>query len=71
MFLHILLDGLCGDVAEDTLFVDLLRKKDPELQIALMDSFSNLRLPIDSNDSASVLCCSGAIGTALNVMEGV
>lgn len=62
---------LCGDVAEDSLFVELLRKKDPELQIALMDSFSNLRLPIDSDDSASVLCCAGAIGTALNVMEGV
>jgi hypothetical protein len=36
-----------------------------------MDSFSNLRLPVDEQDSAAVLCCAGAIGTALNVMEGV
>lgn len=62
---------LCGDVAEDSLFVDMLREKNPELQVALMDSFSNLRLPMDSDDSASVLCCTGAIGAALSVMEGV
>lgn len=62
---------LCGDVAQDPLLVEMLYKKDPELQIALMESFSNLRLPIDSDDSASVLCCAGAIGTALTVMEGV
>lgn len=40
------------------------------MQIALMDSFSNLRLPIDSDDSAEVLSCIGAIGAVLSLVEG-
>jgi hypothetical protein len=34
-----------------------------------MDSFSNLRLPVEEEDSAAVLSCSAAIGAALNLME--
>lgn len=61
---------LCGEIAEDSLFVETLRGKNPNLQIALMDSFSNLRLPIDSDDSAEVLSCIGAIGAVLSLVEG-
>ena len=62
---------LCGEMASDLLFVSELRGKLPECQLSLMDSFSNLRLPTEEEDSAAVLSCAGAIGAALNVMEGV
>ena len=62
---------LCGDMANDMMFVGGLRQKLPDCQIVPMDSFSNLRLPIEAEDSAAVLSCAGAIGAALNVMEGV
>lgn len=62
---------LCGEMASDLLFVETLRQKLGECQLNLMDSFSNLRLPVEAEDAAAVLCCSGAIGAALNVMEGV
>ena len=62
---------LCGEMASDLLFVEDVRAKLSEYQLSLMDSFSNLRLPIEEEDSAAVLSCAGAIGAALNVMEGV
>ncbi len=62
---------LCGDMASDKMFVGGLRQKLPECQVVPMDSFSNLRLPTEAEDSAAVLTCAGAIGAALNVMEGV
>lgn len=62
---------LCGEMASDLMFVECLRNKLPECQLALMDSFSNLRLPVEAEDSMAVPTCSGAIGAALNVMEGV
>ena len=62
---------LCGEMASDMLFVEGLRAKLGECQLHLMDSFSNLRLPTEETDSAAVLSCAGAIGAALNVMEGV
>ncbi len=62
---------LCGDMASDLMFVDGLRKKMPDCPVIPMDSFSNLRLPTEAEDSAAVLQCAGAIGAALNVMEGV
>lgn len=62
---------LCGEMAGDMLFVEGVRAKLPECQLSLMDSFSNLRLPTEEEDSAAVLSCAGAIGAALNVMEGV
>ncbi len=63
--------NLCGEMASDLMFVDSLRQKLPDCQLAPMDSFSNLRLPVDAEDAAAVLNCTGAIGAALNVMEGV
>ncbi len=62
---------LCGEMASDLMFVECLRNKLPECQLALMDSFSNLRLPVEAEDSMAVPTCTGAIGAALNVMEGV
>ena len=62
---------LCGEMASDLLFVEALRQKLSGSQLNLLDSFSNLRLPVEAEDAAAVLCCSGAIGAALNVMEGV
>ena len=63
---------LCGEMAMEPLFVQKLREKFADsCQIALMASFSKLRLPVDEADSAAVLNCAGAIGTALGVMEGV
>lgn len=62
---------LCGEMASDLMFVECLRNKLPECQLALMDSFSNLRLPVEAEDSVAVPNCTGAIGAALNVMEGV
>ncbi|SHK78747.1 type IV pilus biogenesis protein PilM [Fibrobacter sp. UWH4] len=62
---------LCGDMANDMMFVEELRQKLSDCQVIPMDSFSNLRLPTEAEDSAAVLSCAGAIGAALNVMEGV
>ena len=62
---------LCGDMANDIMFVEGLRQKLSDCQVIPMDSFSNLRLPTEAEDSAAVLSCAGAIGAALNVMEGV
>ena len=63
---------ICGEMAMEPLFVQKLREKlDAGCKVVLMDSFSNLRLPVDEADSAAVLNCAGAIGTALGVMEGV
>lgn len=62
---------LCGEMAADKPFVEGLRAKLPDCQLQLMDSFSNLRLPTEEADAEAVLSCAGAIGAALNVMEGV
>ena len=63
---------ICGEMAMEPLFVQKLREKlADDCKVVLMDSFSNLRLPVDEADSAAVLNCAGAIGTALGVMEGV
>ena len=60
---------LCGELATDPLFMKNLQGALPDYQIVLMDSFSNLRLPVEEEDSAAVLSCAGAIGAALNLME--
>lgn len=63
--------SLCGEMTSDLMFVENLRKNLQDCQFNLMDSFSNLRLPVEAEDSAAVLNCTGAIGAALNVMEGL
>ena len=63
---------ICGEMAMEPLFVEKLREKlSGDCKLVLMDSFADLRLPVDEVDSAAVLNCAGAIGTALSVMEEV
>lgn len=61
--------NLCGEMAADPSFMECLRKVLPDSQLTLMDSFSNIRLPVEAEDSAAVLSCTGAIGAALYALE--
>ncbi|MCQ2063185.1 MAG: hypothetical protein MJY99_07600 [Fibrobacter sp.] len=61
---------LCGELALSQEFVEALRAKAGDYQLVLMDSFTNLRLPVEAADAENVLVCTGAIGAALNLMEG-
>lgn len=63
--------NLCGEMAGDPMFMELLRTRLPDCQFGLMDTFSNIRLPVDAEDAAAVLNCTGAIGAALYALEGV
>lgn len=63
--------NLCGEMSGDPMFMELLRQKLPECQLSLLDSFSNIRLPVEAEDAAAVLSCTGAIGAALYALEGV
>lgn len=56
---------LCGELASDILFVDKLRKALGDKPISLMDSFAEIRLPVDEESASHVLSCAGAIGAAL------
>lgn len=62
---------LCGELALSQEFVEALRAKASDYQLILMDSFTNLRLPVEEVDAENVLVCTGAIGAALNLAEGV
>lgn len=63
--------NLCGEMALDPEFMVCLRKALPDCLLTSMDSFSNIRLPVEAEDSAAVLSCAGAIGAALYALEGV
>lgn len=56
---------LCGELASDVLFVESLRSCLSEQPLKLMDSFTNIRLPVAEEDASHVLSCAGAIGVAL------
>lgn len=56
---------LCGELASDLLFVEKLRKALGDKPISLMDSFPEIRLPVDEESANHVLSCAGAIGVAL------
>lgn len=56
---------LCGELATDLLFVENLRKALGDKPIAQMDSFPDIRLPVDEESASHVLSCAGAIGVAL------
>lgn len=62
---------LCGELALSEKFVEILRAVAKDCQVSLMDSFTNLRLPVEVGDAENVPVCSGAIGAALSLMEGV
>jgi len=56
---------LCGELASDILFVESLRSVASNYTLSLMDSFSNIRLPVDEQSVSHILSCAGAIGVAL------
>lgn len=56
---------LCGELATDLLFVENLRKAVDDKPIVPMDSFANIRLPVDEENASHVLSCAGAIGVSL------
>ncbi len=56
---------LCGELASDILFVEHLKKVLGDSPVFPMDSFANIRLPIDEESARHVLSCAGAIGVAL------
>lgn len=56
---------LCGELATDLLFVENLRKALGDKPISQMDSFPEIRLPVDEESASHVLSCAGAIGVAL------
>ncbi|MBP5247472.1 MAG: hypothetical protein J6Z31_06385 [Fibrobacter sp.] len=56
---------LCGELATDLLFVENLRKALGDKPITQMDSFAEIRLPVDEESASHVLSCAGAIGVAL------
>lgn len=56
---------LCGELATDILFVENLRKAVDDKPILPMDSFAEIRLPVDEESASHVLSCAGAIGVAL------
>lgn len=56
---------LCGELATDILFVEYLRKSLGSSPVLPMDSFANIRLPIEEESARHVLSCAGAIGVAL------
>ncbi|MCF0216143.1 MAG: hypothetical protein HUK21_06680 [Fibrobacteraceae bacterium] len=62
---------VCGELANDPQFVETLRGKVNDCQLMLLDSFSNLRLPVEAENADMVLSCVGAIGCALSLVEGV
>lgn len=56
---------LCGELASDILFVEHLKKVLGDSPVLPMDSFANIRLPVDEESARHVLSCAGAIGVAL------
>ncbi len=56
---------LCGELATDILFVEHLGKALGDSPVLPMDSFANIRLPIEEESARHVLSCAGAIGVAL------
>lgn len=56
---------ICGELATDILFVEHLKKVLGDSPVLPMDSFANIRLPIEEESARHVLSCAGAIGVAL------
>ena len=61
---------LCGEMASDEQFVNTLTGKLGGYQVSLMTGLS--QLPCDESvNPVDMICCIGAVGAALNQMEGV
>lgn len=61
---------ICGELANDIAFVDILREQLKGYALTLLDSFANIRLPVDDESTACVLNCVGAIGASLRSVGG-
>ena len=61
---------LCGEMASNEQFVNILLGKLTDYNVTLMSSLS--QLPSDESvNHVDMICCVGAVGAALNLMEGV
>ena len=61
---------LCGEMASNELFVNILMDKLPEYQVSLVTGLS--QLPSDESvNPVDMICCVGAVGAALNLVEGI
>lgn len=61
---------LCGEMASNEHFVNLLTEKLSDYNVSLMTSLS--QLPSDEGvNPVDMICCVGAVGAALNLVEGV
>ena len=61
---------LCGEMASNEQFVNTLTSKLGDYQVSLMSGLS--QLPCDESvNPVDMICCIGAVGAALNQMEGV
>ena len=61
---------LCGEMASNELFVSILMDKLPEYQVSLVTGLS--QLPSDESvNPVDMICCVGAVGAALNLVEGL
>ena len=61
---------LCGEMASNELFVNILMDKLPEYQVSLVTGLS--QLPSDESvNPVDMICCVGAVGAALNLVEGL
>lgn len=61
---------LCGEMASQEMFVNTLTGKLTDYHVSLMTGLS--QLPSDESvNPVDMICCIGAVGTALNQMEGV
>lgn len=61
---------LCGELANDIAFVDILRVQLEGYTLTLLDSFANIRLPVDDESTSCILNCIGAIGASLRTTGG-
>ena len=61
---------LCGEMASNEQFVNILMDKLSDYKVSLMTNLS--QLPCDESvNPVDMICCVGAVGAALNQMEGV
>jgi signal transduction protein with GAF and PtsI domain len=61
---------LCGEMASNEECVNILLGKLGDYKVSLMTEFS--QLPSDESvNPVDMICCVGAVGAALNQMEGV
>ncbi|WP_173354359.1 hypothetical protein [Fibrobacter sp.] len=61
---------LCGEMASNEQFVNILMEKLSDYKVSLMTNLS--QLPCDESvNPVDMICCVGAVGAALNQMEGV